>query len=542
MRTLLWSALLCLAAAPAIVGSELALIKPDTPTGFGHAGWKYDRYEDLESLDAGARMVVADIEGPAIIRHIHTTRHQNPALMARGIVLEVWFDDADKPAVMSPLADFFGDGCSGASQYFSTPLIECAPWSYNTYLPMPFEHRARVILRNDTGQDVMNYSYVEWEPLEEWDDSLGYLHASYSRDRFQLTPETAHTFFEAEGTGHLIGRQFSVRTEEPIFRAFGTVMEGNNEVDIDGKERALDYLGTEDSFTFSWGFQEPFIGLRAGMPHVVHGDTNSLSIYRFHDHMPIRFERSLTWRINWQEERLFTGSPVWREAVEGGGCMVDYATVFYWYQDDPGGYEHRPLADVGLRGNDLPLTEADLLRALAAMPTDDRPANGFDTADDLDRVRVLNAYADTHPFWIDQPRAEGGHPGNPNPGRQGILALHAASEVLPGYVLLKLRVPEGGDARLRVIVSGDPYEAPGRSDFVLRVGIAADDEVLWLGERVIDAGTPPSEANWQTLEYELGDRPDEEIGIVIEASYGGAVPLMNEEAFIDEVSILSGDD
>jgi len=24
-------------------------------------------------------------------------------------------------------------------------------------------------------------------------------------------------------------------------------------------------------------------------------------------------------------------------------CWVDYATVFYWYQDRPGGYDHAPL-------------------------------------------------------------------------------------------------------------------------------------------------------------------------------------------------------
>jgi hypothetical protein len=406
---------------------------------------------------------------------------------------------------------------------------------------MPFKERARVYLRNDTSQDAMNYSYVEWEPLKELDPSLGYFHATYSRHRFQLTPSTSHTFFEVKGTGHLIGRQFSVLTDEPLFRDFVYVMEGNNEVDIDGRERAIDYLGSEDSFTFSWGFQEPFVGLRAGMPHVVHGDSDSLSIYRFHDHMPIRFRRALTWRINWQEERVFTGQPAWREAVDRGGCMVDYATVFYWYQDDPGGYEHQPLPEVALRANKLPATEADLAAILAAMPVDERPGNSFDEAGDLGRVRVVNAYEKTHPFWIDEPRPEGGHPGNPNPGRKGILAMHAAGEAVPGYVLLKLRALEAERARLRVVVSGDPYEAPGRSDFVLRVGVAGDGGIRWLGQEVIDAGDPPSEANWQTLEYELPELAGQGVGVIVEVAYGGKYAAMNEEAFFDEISIVPAD-
>jgi len=330
-------------------GNDLAVIKKDASVGFANAGWKYDRYNHLPSLDAGERMVVADLEGPGIIRHIHTTRHQNPDLNARGIVLEITFDGASEPAVVCPLADFFGDGCNGRSMYFSTPLIECAPWSYNSYFPMPFARRARVVLRNDTSQNAMNYSYVEWEPLPQWNPELGYFHATWRRTAFPLTKDTKVTLFTVKGTGHLIGRQFSVITDEPLFRNFNFVMEGNNEVDIDGRERALDYLGTEDSFTFSWGFQNTFTGLRAGMPFIGKGTPAMLSIYRFHDHLPIRFARELTWSIDWRHERSFTSRPDWAQRVQAGGCWVDYATVFYWYQDRPGDYKHEPLPPVAQR-------------------------------------------------------------------------------------------------------------------------------------------------------------------------------------------------
>jgi len=330
---------------------ETARIRTDVSTGFTNGGWKYDRYKDLESLDAHTSIVIADLQGPGVIKHIHTTRHKPEELFSRGIVLEIWFDDATKPAVQCPLADFFGDGCNGKSMNFSAMLIECAPWSYNCYFTMPFKSRARVILRNDTDKDAMNYSYVEWESLLRWDEGLGYFHAAYSRKSFQLTKDTKETFFETEGKGHIIGRQFSVITDDKYFRDFGTVMEGNNEVDIDGQERKLDYLGTEDSFTFSWGFIEEFAGLRAGMPFVekycyVDSTLNQLSIYRFHDHMPIRFSKSVKWSINWSQETFFTQRPEWPEHVDAGGCWVDYATVFYWYSDKPGSFKQQPLPKV----------------------------------------------------------------------------------------------------------------------------------------------------------------------------------------------------
>ncbi len=62
-----------LATAPSLGGDtvpggpgtsdNIAVIQNDSTTGFSNAGWKYDRYQDLPSLDAHQRMVVADLTG-----------------------------------------------------------------------------------------------------------------------------------------------------------------------------------------------------------------------------------------------------------------------------------------------------------------------------------------------------------------------------------------------------------------------------------------------------------------------------------------------
>ncbi len=279
----------------------LPVIQKNVRTGVSTGGWKPE--EEAGSwlnLRAHDKVTAADIKGPGIIRFIHSIRIDPAELFARGLVLEIWFDDAEEPAVMCPLADFFGDGCHGNSMYFASNLIECAPWSYNCYFPMPFKKRARVIVRNDTDHPTTSYCVVEWESLPKWDDNLGYFHATYRRKSFQLRRDSDETFFEVEGAGHLIGRQYSIVSDEPVYSDFNFIMEGDNEVDIDGIDRAVDYLGSEDSFTFSWGFQEPFAGPRAGMTLVETGDLNQLSVYRFHDHLPIRFTKSLRWHINWE--------------------------------------------------------------------------------------------------------------------------------------------------------------------------------------------------------------------------------------------------
>jgi hypothetical protein len=327
------------------------ILKPDHQSCFSNGGWKYDRYDELESLDAGKSIVIADLEGPGIITHIHTTRHRPEELMSRGIVLIIYFDDTPEPSVYCPLADFFGDGCNGmGTMNFSSNLAECAPWSYNSYFQMPFKKSAKVILRNDTEKDAMNYSYVEWEKIPGWKKEYGYFHATYRRISFQLDKSTDISFFKVKGMGHVLGRQFSITTDDPVFRGvFYFIMEGNNEIYIDGKERVIDYLGTEDSFTFSWGFNETFAGLHAGMPLIQNGDTSYLSLYRFHDHMPIRFNHEFEWKINWEHE--FGGKQKKipdriSETIEKGEGFVDYATVFYWYLSEPGGYLHDSLAPV----------------------------------------------------------------------------------------------------------------------------------------------------------------------------------------------------
>mgnify|MGYP001133362332 CR=1 FL=1 len=68
------------------VGSDLAIIKKDASTGFANAGWKYDRYSDLPSLDAGRRMIVADLKGHRQMGRVRqTSRYLRGSQIQRGL-------------------------------------------------------------------------------------------------------------------------------------------------------------------------------------------------------------------------------------------------------------------------------------------------------------------------------------------------------------------------------------------------------------------------------------------------------------------------
>ncbi len=208
---------------------------------------------------------------------------------------------------------------------------------------MPFERSLRLVLRNDSPYDMHNYSFVEGRRLPQWDSSLGYLHAAWRRMAFQLTPDTDVQFYRVEGHGHLVGRAWSICTDEPLFEGFHFVMEGNNEVFVDGEDAPrADYLGSEDSFGFSWGWPRLHSGLWNGINFVRHDIPAQLSPYRFAHANAIPFDQSLEWRVDWSHE--FPGSPwlnLLRNRNAAGGGWVDYATTHYWYQETVG-HDHGP--------------------------------------------------------------------------------------------------------------------------------------------------------------------------------------------------------
>jgi len=343
---------------------DMARIKSNVIQGSNATLWSGDkRYRDTPQLEPGKTLVLADIQGPAVITLIRIARMPEHVFgdplqylrLNRSVVLEIHFDDETEPAVRCPLADFFGDGCNGSAGDFTTPYFEKVPSAYNGYFAMPFAKRALVTVHNDSeDQTWCSYYVVEWERLNGFDSDLGYFHATFERRGFNLTHETRLNFLSLRGKGHVIGRQFSIATDEPNYTNFNFVMEGNNEIDVDGRPRAVEWLGSEDSFTFSWGFHREFIGLRAGMPYVDTQECRSrrslnapdnrsrLSIYRFHDHMPIRFNDSLDWWICWRNE-TFGEQTGW----------VDYSTVHYWYQNHPAGFRHQELMPVSQRTLDI---------------------------------------------------------------------------------------------------------------------------------------------------------------------------------------------
>jgi hypothetical protein len=97
----------------------------------------------------GETKVLADIQGPAVIRHIWLTFNEARPnwLEATGsarpdeIVLRMYWDENPEPAVESPLGDFFGAGFGERHELISVPVQVEGGDGYNCYWSMPFTKR-----------------------------------------------------------------------------------------------------------------------------------------------------------------------------------------------------------------------------------------------------------------------------------------------------------------------------------------------------------------------------------------------------------------
>jgi hypothetical protein len=80
------------------------------------------------------------------------------------------------------------------------------------------------------------------------------------------------------------------------------------------------------------------------MNYISNSQPALLSIYRFRNANVLRFQNSLDWRINWSYEWTKNAEFQRRiadlRAADRG--WIDYATTFYWYQDQVG-YAHAEM-------------------------------------------------------------------------------------------------------------------------------------------------------------------------------------------------------
>ena len=263
-------------------------------------------------LEPGERVVLADLEGPGVVRHIWMTFPPGPPRRMRSLVLEITYGDLDAPSVSVPVLDFFGLPHGRPVAYHSACFAVNEGRGFNCTLPIPFRDRIRIELVNAGERRALLYYQVDFTLQKHVGASRGLLHATFRREN----PTTLRRDFVIadglEGPGRFLGCNVGVR----VLDEGAWYGEGEVKIYRDGDDAHPTICGTglEDYVGSAWGLgahHTPYGGapLMVAPPHEGGGPPpgpDFVGFYRWHLPDPIMFARSLRVTIQQIGAMFFT--------------------------------------------------------------------------------------------------------------------------------------------------------------------------------------------------------------------------------------------
>ena len=305
---------------------------------------------DRRSIDPGATLTLAELEGPGIIGHIWFTISHRAPYYSRLLTLRIYWDGEEHPSVECPVGDFFGIGHGVDKPFMSIPIrVTSEGRARNCYWPMPFRKSARITVSNESELPCRSlYYYIDWQKHSDLPADTAYFHAMYRQEHPCIMGRN-YLLADIVGRGHYVGTIQSV-----YMMSDGWYGEGDDFFFIDGEaEPSLRGTGTEDYFCDAWGFREqdgPFYGTpicegrKAG---------DRVTAYRFHLADPVVFTKSLRAEIEHK------GSVTFPDGTRNGFIERDdlMSSVALWYQTEP----HKPWAALPPGPQRLPFSESRLL-------------------------------------------------------------------------------------------------------------------------------------------------------------------------------------
>ena len=154
---------------------------------------------DFIQIQSEETKILAEIEGPAIIKHFYfTTILMNP-LEFRSAILRIFWDHEETASVEVPLGDFFA--VSNCRVRLVNSLMMTinrgfsGSYGFNCYFPMPFARHARIEIENQ-GPSILGgyigafWYHIDYEKLNApLPDDIGYFHAFWNREKLTKISE-----------------------------------------------------------------------------------------------------------------------------------------------------------------------------------------------------------------------------------------------------------------------------------------------------------------------------------------------------------------
>ena len=241
-------------------------------------------------LNSHSTVEIANIIGSGTINRMWLVFWKRDIKALRGIKLEIYWDNADKPAVQVPVGDFFCQSLGVMSTFenffFSSPEGR----SFNCFIPMPFKKSAKILLINESDENNFIYYDVDCTLNKNHNENMLYFHSYWRRDSKMKTRQDFSILPKINGYGKFLGCHIQAITNPKLDFWWG---EGEIKIYLDGDDKypTLCGTGTEDYIGTGYG-QGKFINLYQGNQYISK-DEKRYGFYRFHIPDPIYFYENI---------------------------------------------------------------------------------------------------------------------------------------------------------------------------------------------------------------------------------------------------------
>ena len=242
----------------------------------------------FDSLQPGETKTLMNAEGAGMIRRIWATINPRDPRMLRSLRLNMYWDNADKPAVSVPFGDFFnvpaGRMVAFESSLFSSPEGK----SFVCTIPMPFRTGARVTITNESDSPLSHLFYdIDYTQGDRHTKDTLYFHACWNRERWTNIGRDFEVLPRVRGRGRFLGCNIGVNIKPGNAGWWG---EGEVKVYLDGDGQWPTLVGTglEDYIGTGWGLKT-YAQFHQGCP-VADEESGVYAFYRYHVPDPVYFE------------------------------------------------------------------------------------------------------------------------------------------------------------------------------------------------------------------------------------------------------------
>ncbi|MDQ3751128.1 MAG: DUF2961 domain-containing protein [Acidobacteriota bacterium] len=251
-------------------------------------------------IKAGESRILAEAKNTSgMVRRIWMTFPDRSPQMLRSLKIEMYWDGAAKPAVSTPVGDFFGIGLGQKVAFESVFFSDPEGRSFNATIPMPFKTGMKIVMVNESKNNLDELFYdVDYTLGDKHAANMLYFHAYYRRENPTTIQKDYEILPRIDGRGRYLGANIGVivNTKEYFNTWWG---EGEVKMYLDGDTSlpTIAGTGTEDYIGTAWG-QGKFAHLYQGSP-VADEKAMRWSFYRYHVVDPIYFYRDA--RITMQQ-------------------------------------------------------------------------------------------------------------------------------------------------------------------------------------------------------------------------------------------------